>query len=227
MIKSKKDYYYYIEADRIANGLPLKFTLFQRSKQFLLPNYIYEFLKTLRKLEYYKNCKKGIYALICRVFITRKFNKLSLHLGFTIPPNVFGPGLSIAHAGTIIINGGARIGENCRLHACVNIGTAAGHSNKAPKIGNNCYIGPGVKMYGDIIIANGIAIGANAVVNKSFTECNIAIAGIPAKKISTIDTLDFIIPATSIINKGLHKENDFSGLTAKELKERMKTICSE
>ena len=49
------------------------------------------------------------------------------------------------------------------------------------------YIAPGAKIYGNIIIANNIAIGANAVVNKSFEEENILIAGNPAKKIKTID----------------------------------------
>lgn len=46
------------------------------------------------------------------------------------------------------------------------------------------YIGPGAKIFGDIFIADNIAIGANAVVNKSFYESNITIAGVPAKKIS-------------------------------------------
>lgn len=36
-----------------------------------------------------------------------------------------------------------------------------------------------------------IAIGANAVVNKNFTEENIAIAGIPAKKISNNGALEW------------------------------------
>lgn len=39
-------------------------------------------------------------------------------------------------------------------------------------------------ILGDIELADNIAVGANAVVNKSFEEADIAIAGIPAKKIS-------------------------------------------
>ena len=75
-------------------------------------------------------------------------------------------------------------GENCRIHTCVNIGTQAGNSERVPVIGNNVYMGPGVKIFGDIVIADNIAIGANAVVNKSFSETGISIAGIPGKKIS-------------------------------------------
>jgi len=72
----------------------------------------------------------------------------SIICGFEIPLNVFGKGLSIAHKGTIVVNGAARIGENCRIHTCVNIGTLPGTSNVAPIIGNDVYIGPGAKIWG-------------------------------------------------------------------------------
>lgn len=104
--------------------------------------------------------------------------------------NCIDEGLSIAHKGTIIINSAARIGKNCRLHVGVNIGTVPGVNNIAPIVGNNVYIAPGVKMYGNINIADGIIIGANSVVNKSFEEENICIAGIPAQKISDLGRLD-------------------------------------
>lgn len=110
-------------------------------------------------------------------------------LGFWIPPNVFGPGLSIAHIGSIIVNEFAEVGENCRISPNVLIGTspAAGYSKDTqlvPKIGNNVFIGPNVVIVGDIEIADGIAIGANSYVNRSFTERDITIAGNPAQKIS-------------------------------------------
>lgn len=81
-----------------------------------------------------------------------------------------------------MINANSRIGENCRIQSNVNIG-ATGGSNKAPKIGNNVYIGPGAVLYGDIEITDNYYIGANAVVNKSFTEPYSVIAGVPAKLI--------------------------------------------
>lgn len=106
--------------------------------------------------------------------------------GFEIPINVFGKGLSIAHKGTIIVNSHARIGENCRIHACVNIGTKPGVPDAAPTIGNNVYIGPGAKIYGNIRIGDDIVIGANSVVNKSFLDASQCIAGVPAKVIKDI-----------------------------------------
>ncbi len=200
MIKTKQDYKYFLEADRIALGIPKKRDLLSFCKELILPNEVWRFQKTLRKLEYYTNCKHNIFAFIYRVFIIKKFHKLSRKLNFTIPINVFDAGLNIAHPGTIIINPTVRIGKNCRIHACTNIGTQAGHLDETPVIGDNCYIAPGVKIYGKIIIANGIAIGSNAVVNKSFTEENIAIAGVPAKKIGESDTRKLLRPATEMMN---------------------------
>jgi serine O-acetyltransferase len=222
MIKSKEDYKFYLEADRIANSLPKNRSLIMMIKNILLPNYTWEFQKLLRKVEYYKNCKKDVISTIYRFLLIMKYHKFSMKLGFTIPANVLGPGLSIAHYGQIAINTGAKIGANCRLHVGVNIGTKAGYGDKAPFIGDNCYIGPGAKIFGKIYIADGIAIGANAVVNKSFDEPNITIAGVPAKKIANVDTLEFIIPATQIIEQVINKNSKLAGLSAKELREILK-----
>jgi len=112
---------------------------------------------------------------------------MSIRLGFTIPLNVFGPGLCIVHRGTIVVNKNAKVGKNCRIHACTNIGSNI-DGVSAPQIGDNVYIGPGAKIFGDITIADNIAIGANSVVNKSFYEKGISIAGVPARKISNKGT---------------------------------------
>lgn len=94
--------------------------------------------------------------------------------------------------GPIIINCGAKIGKFVRIHSGVNIGTKAGGGTEAPKILDYVYIGPGAKLFGNITIANHIAIGANAVVNKDFFEENITIAGVPAKKISDKGSIGLI-----------------------------------
>lgn len=193
MIKSKGDYEFYLEADRIALSRKGK-----KPKHFDY-DYIWEFQRLLRKVEYYQNCKNSLFWKPYLFYLKRKYYLLSTKLGFTIPLNVFGPGLSIAHRGTIVINNATKIGANCRLHACVNIGTKAGYDNMAPKIGDNVYIGPGVKIFGNIEIADGIAIGANAVVNRSFIEPNITIAGVPAKKINDKGSEGLLIKATEIL----------------------------
>ncbi|QXE03465.1 serine acetyltransferase [Terribacillus sp. DMT04] len=136
----------------------------------------------MRKLEYINNCKKDN-ILFKPIYYCLKFRykRKQLKLGFTIPINVFGEGLNIAHVGTIVVNPNCVVGKNCRIHVCVNIG---GTDNNVPKIGDNVYIGPGAKIFGSIQIADGIAIGANAVVNKSFLERSTTIVGSPARVVS-------------------------------------------
>ena len=178
LILSKKDYYEYIKCDEKA----IKCDNMNFLKKHTNP--IWKFERVLRKHEYYNNCCKRIYQKILKNYYRYIHKKLGIKYGFSIPINVFGKGLSIAHVGTIVVNSGAVVGDNCRLHVCTNIGTAAGKEHDAPTIGNNVYIAPGAKIFGKIKIPNNVIIGANSVVNKSFDEENITIGGIPAKKIS-------------------------------------------
>lgn len=178
MIRSREDYLFYLEADKISLNQKKR-----HPRPWIDEIWIYQ--RSLRKCEYWNNCKKDISVFHQLYFLIIMFRlvRLATRLGFTIGLNCFGPGLSIAHYGTIVVNGNAKIGKNCRIYPGVNIGINPGDL-KPPKIGNNVYIGPGAKIFGDIEIADNIAIGANSVVNKSFSEENITIAGIPAKKIS-------------------------------------------
>ena len=138
----------------------------------------------LRRAEYYTNCKKSFISKPFVLYFRLRHRILGNKCGYSIPLNTCGKGLNLAHVGTVIINANAKIGDYCRIHADVNIGTSAGSGDQAPEIGNCVYIGPGAKIFGKIAIADGIAIGANAVVNKSFLTPGITIAGIPAKQIS-------------------------------------------
>lgn len=139
-------------------------------------------------LEYYHNCRKDFIGKAVYIVKKLRFERYSQMLGFTIPINVFGPGLCICHVGTIIINENAKIGSNARIHAGVNIGNSSplGEGwvpDNVPQIGNNVYIGPGAKLFGRIKIGDNVAIGANAVVNKDVPD-NVTVAGVPAKIIS-------------------------------------------
>lgn len=185
MIKSKADYLNYLEADRIALGRSRR-GFKSKIKNLIAPDYIWNIQRLLRKFEYYKNCKSGLINKLILLAIRIKFRKLSLKLGFTISENSFGPGLAIIHYGIIIVNDMAKIGANDRIHASTNIRAPNG-SPKAPQIGDNVYIGPGVIIFGDISIPNNTLISANSTVNKSFTEENTMLAGSPAKVIKTID----------------------------------------
>ncbi len=178
MINSKKQLKYFLERDKIALKKGNK------SRPSIFGDEIWKFERTMRKLEYLSSLKglKRKLHTVCYALTKLKYKKLSLKLGFSIPINVFKEGLSITHYGTIVVNSKARVGKNCRISEGVNIGATNG-SDKAPRIGDNVFIGSGAKIIGDISIADNVQIGANAVVVKSITEQG-TYGGIPAKKIS-------------------------------------------
>ena len=193
MIKSKDDYKFYLAADQLALSIGYK-----RPRMF--QDYTWRFERLLRKVEYLENCGNNPIDKIACLQAKFSFLRLSQKLGFSIPRNVFGPGLSIAHGGPIIVHPKAVIGENCRIDRCVSIGSVH-YPTPPPKIGNNVFIGPGVVIDGNIEIADGIAIGANSYVDKSFNEPEISIAGCPAKKISDKGSRNCWFRATEILRK--------------------------
>lgn len=179
VISSKEEYRFFLEADRLALGD----TLHGRKKPKLIGDDIWKFQRALRKAEYYNNCKKGFISKLYFQWLRYRLYRLSMKLHFYIPLNVCGAGLSIAqYTGPIVINQSASIGENCRISMGVVIGRSP-KDEQAPKIGNHVFIGPNAVVVGPITIANGIAIGANAYVSKSFLEPGITIAGVPARKV--------------------------------------------
>jgi len=176
MIRSKDDYVAYLEADRQAMGRN------GTTSCFFLLDPLWAFLRLLRKVEYYRNCSCGSIARYYLLYLRFKLKIYQLMLGFTIPPNAVGPGLKLPHYGTIVIHDNARIGSNARINVDVVIGENNGSDN-VPVIGNNVVIEAGAKIFGKITIADGVHIGANSVVNKSFVEPDTVIVGVPAKVI--------------------------------------------
>lgn len=186
MINSKKDYLFYLEQDKKALGI-------NKNRPSFIGDEVWVFQRRLRKTEYLKNTSKGnIIKKIYYALSIYLFHSSRVKYGFSIPLNVFGPGLSIAHRGTIVVNGNAKIGKNCRIQECTTIGATNG-STKAPILGDNVFIGSGARIIGEVEIADDIAIGANALVCKSFLESGITIAGVPAKKISNKNSHDNLI----------------------------------
>lgn len=187
MIKNRQDLQYYLEQD-------LAQADYRPGLKSFMFNKIWRYLRLLRHYEYALNCRTGFVGTCVQALLEFRVKNLGAHLGFTIPPNVFGPGLALPHIGTIVVNPAARVGANCRMHVCVNIG-AGRNSKEAPQLGDNCYIGPGAKLFGAIRLGDNISIGANAVVNKSFTGDNLTLVGIPAKVIAKESAACEPIPA--------------------------------
>lgn len=208
MLCTKEEYKEYVKADLQSLGIE-KITLRMRFRSMLMPE-IWRCEELLRKVEYNLNRKNVRGRPLAAKFLSRyyklKFYRYSQKLGFTIEPNVFGPGLCLCHYGTIVINGEVKVGSNARIHAGVNIGNFSRLdknwvSNNTPIIGDNVYIGPGAKLFGKIKIGNNVAIGANAVVTHDVPD-NCTVAGVPAKIINHKGSSGLIIHGTESIHAG-------------------------
>ena len=184
MIQSFHDLKLYIAADLASSDQRL--TL----RNWVL-NPVLRFTIVMRILAFCQNTKR---SALLRMLVLLWFRRLSLKLGFSIGPNVFGPGVAIVHSGLLIINPAARIGKNCRIHMGVHIGGPAifvdpdKAAEYSPRLGDNIYIGPGAKIYGPICIGSNCTIGANAVVTKNFKGNGLLIAGVPARVLSRGET---------------------------------------
>lgn len=142
--------------------------------------YIWKYIKTLRYVELYTNRKRK-WEIPFLVYYRHKLNYLSSKTGFQIPPNVVGPGMTIWHWGTIIINENTRIGKNVTLNPLVVIGHKV-PGGGCPVIGDDCFIGAGAIIIGNIRIGNNVKIAPNAVVVKDVPDGTV-VGGIPAKSI--------------------------------------------
>lgn len=181
MIQSKRDLKAYMTADM---AFYQKYSRYDRLIACLTQDPIYlvhRYVRFLRKEEYYFNTGRTFFGKLAHLYFFRRKNVLGNKLGFKIPKNCFGPGLTIYHHGCIIVNEDARIGANCRLHGNNCIGNS-GKTNAAPVIGNDLDMGFGAVVIGGLQLGNNITLGSNAVVVHSCAENDVTLVGIPAKR---------------------------------------------
>ncbi len=140
--------------------------------------YTSKYIRLLRAEEKYtfdKHCK-----LLAFWYKARK-NRLGCKLGFIISAGCFDEGLRLEHFGSVIVNPKSRIGKNCIIHGNCCIGSNGGYPDDSPIIGDNVDIGQFAQILGGIRIADGVRIGAGAVVVKDVLTPNVTVVGIPAK----------------------------------------------
>ena len=123
----------------------------------------------LRKKVIEKNKIPKVIKVLYLFYIKRcdAFNNASLgtHLGYgatfdsipNFPHGLYG----------IIVSHNAHIGKNATIFHQVTIGEGAGG---APTIGDNCFIGAGAKITGNINIGNNVKIGTNCVVVENIPD---------------------------------------------------------
>jgi len=116
---------------------------------------------------------KKVALLIYELYQYENSSSIAYNSSFTSEP-CFPHGIK-----SIFISGDASIGSNCIIFQQVTIGSVTlldARSLGAPEIGNNCYIGAGVKIIGNVKIGNNVRIGANTVVYKDVPDNTIVVS---------------------------------------------------
>jgi serine O-acetyltransferase len=182
-IRNRSDLTRYLREDLTANGVHR----WHYGTRFRRPEVHY--LRILRKVEY-GLATPGLRSRVVRAYYRFMLMRLSVRTGISIPPGVCGPGLGIAHYGSIVIHSQARIGAYCRINSATNIGVSPAG---VPVLGDYVYISPGAVLYGGITVGDRVVVGANAVVGRD-VESGVTVAGAPARVISRRDSRS-IMPA--------------------------------
>ena len=114
------------------------------------------------------------------------YHLIQLLFGCTIPYScIIGKNVNIAHYHGIVFHHLTSIGDNTIIYQNVSLGGRNG--KRGPTIGNNCVIGAGACVLGDIRIGNNVKIGANAVVLTDIPD-NCTVVGVPGKIIKKGET---------------------------------------
>lgn len=117
-------------------------------------------------------------------FIARLISQISKVLtGIEIHPGAtIGKGLFIDHGNGVVIGETAEIGDNVMMYHQVTLGGTGNEKGvkRHPTVGDNCIIGTGAKLLGNITIGKNSKIGANSVVLINVPE-NATVVGIPGK----------------------------------------------
>ena len=184
MIRTKEELRFYLEECRKAYDKPKALGIRGWLANLLLPDYNYNFMRTLCYHEYWHNRGGGIVSRIMCVYYGWRHLRLRVKTGIELAVNCAGPGVHVSH-GKVVVSGAAKIGAYCKMLSDVTIGGQGRYDvGGAPKLGERVWVGSGAKIVGPVTIADGVVIGANAVVIKDISEPNTTWAGVPARKVS-------------------------------------------
>jgi serine O-acetyltransferase len=170
VIDSKQRFREYLAADLAAHHLH-RWRPYYRLTQRQL-----HFQRLLRRAEYWGNVRRDPVGQLLFIWFRLRARTVGQWLGFVIPRNVCGPGLSIAHPGSVVIHFGTKVGARCRMHQGATIGEAGG---RYPVIGDDVFIGPNVVIIG-ANVGDRARVHAGAVVTKDVPS-GADVMGVPAR----------------------------------------------
>lgn len=127
--------------------------------------------------------KKGFRRIARFIMSINQFvTNIDIHPGASIGENVF-----IDHGIGVVIGETAIVGNNVTIYQGVTLGgVSLSPGKRHPTIEDDCIIGAGAKVLGNIIIGKGSKIGANSVVVKDVPPYS-TVVGIPGKVIKRKD----------------------------------------
>ncbi|MFY4808013.1 serine O-acetyltransferase [Aliarcobacter butzleri] len=171
------------------NTILSDFYRFKASKSYL--RFLFEifFGNVFKYIFWFRICsylkQKTIFNYTLYPFARLIFDHYIYKFGISIPLGTkIDNGIYISHFGGIVIHKDVVIGKNASISHGVTIGKLhEGEKAGCPMIGDNIYIAPGAKIFGNIKIGNNVVIGANAVVINDIID-DVTVGGIPAKIIS-------------------------------------------
>ena len=170
------------ELDQAAYGV-----VWKPVKRFSHPGLHYQ--RWLRLLEFALSVDHFGSTLLV-LLIKVRLKQIGMKLGYSIPAFTFGPGLTLPHYGSIVVNDKVRSGSFCRVHSAVNVGESGG---RAPVLGNGVYLGPGSVLFGDIVVGDRVVVGANSVVTTDVpSDCTVV--GAPGRIMAGSD-IDQVFPS--------------------------------